>query len=48
MERLAAELLTIELQAKDGKVDLSKIQFESVIVWVVKKFPPPSAHADKN
>ena len=31
MERLAAELLTIELQAKDGKVDLSKIQLESVI-----------------
>ena len=48
MERLAAELLTIELQAKDSKVDLSKIQIESVIVWVVKqKFPPP-AQAGKN
>ena len=44
MERLAAELLTIELQAKDGKVDLSRIQLESMIVWVVKqKFSPPSA-----
>jgi hypothetical protein len=42
MERLAVELAAIELQARAGKADLSKIQLESVIVWVVKqKFPPP-------
>jgi hypothetical protein len=42
MERLYVELTALELQARDGKVDLSKIQLESVIVWVVKqKFPPP-------
>ena len=41
MERLYVELGALELQAKDGKADLSKIQLESVIVWVVKqKFPP--------
>ena len=41
MERLAVELGAIEIQAKDGRADLSKIQLESVIVWVVKqKFPP--------
>jgi hypothetical protein len=44
MERLYVELGTLELQAKDGKADLSKIQLESVIVWVVRqKFPPPAA-----
>ena len=43
MERLNVELGTVEIQAKDGKADLSKVQLESVIVWVVKqKFPPPS------
>ena len=42
MERLFIELAATEIQAKEGKVDLSKIQLESVIVWVVKeKFPPP-------
>jgi hypothetical protein len=42
MERLFVELTAIELQAREGKADLSKIQLESVIVWVVKqKFPPP-------
>jgi hypothetical protein len=47
-ERLAVELAVIELQAKAGKADLSKIQLESVIVWVVKqKFPPPVAQAPK-
>ena len=41
MERLYVELGALELQAKDGKADLSKVQLESVIVWVVKqKFPP--------
>jgi hypothetical protein len=43
MERLFVELGALELQAKDGKADLSKVQLESVIVWVVKqKFPPPA------
>ena len=43
MERLNVELGAVEIQAKDGKADLSKVQLESVIVWVVKqKFPPPS------
>ena len=41
MERLGVELTALELQAKDGKADLSKIQIESVIVYLVKeKFPP--------
>ena len=44
MERLYVELTAIELQAKEGKADLSKIQLESVIVWIAKqKFPPPAA-----
>ncbi len=43
MERLNVELAAVEIQAKEGKADLSKVQLESVIVWVVKqKFPPPS------
>ena len=43
MEHLNVELGAVEIQAKDGKADLSKVQLESVIVWVVKqKFPPPS------
>src|ERR1700686_1128723 len=33
LERLYVELGAVELQAKDGKADLSKIQLESVIVW---------------
>jgi hypothetical protein len=37
------------IQAKEGKVDLSKIQIECVIVKVVKdKLPAPSAQSDKN
>jgi uncharacterized protein (DUF3820 family) len=37
------ERLYVELQAREGKADLSKIQPESVILWVVKqKFPPPA------
>ena len=44
MERLYVELGAIELQAKDGKADLSKIQLEGVIVFVIKqKFQQPSA-----
>ena len=43
MESLGVELGAVEIQAKEGKADLSKVQLESVIVWVVKqKFPPPS------
>jgi hypothetical protein len=41
LDTLYAELLAIELRARDGKADLSKIEIESVIVWVVKqRFPP--------
>jgi hypothetical protein len=43
MERLNVELGAVEIQARQGKADLSKIQLESVIVYLVKqKFPPPS------
>ena len=35
-ERLLVELVTIEGQAKDGRVELSRIQLESVIVYIVK------------
>jgi soluble cytochrome b562 len=43
MERLVIELAVIELQAKEGRADLAKIQLESVIVWIIKqKFPPPA------
>jgi hypothetical protein len=46
MERLYVELTAIDLQARDGKADLSKIQLENVIVYVVKqKFPPPAEAA---
>lgn len=48
MVSLFAQLTAIERQAAAGKVDPSKIQLESVIVWVVKqKFPPPQAPAKK-
>jgi hypothetical protein len=43
MEKLYVELTAAELQARDGKADLSKIELESVIVYVVKqRFPPPA------
>jgi hypothetical protein len=43
IEKLYVQLTAAELQAKDGKADLSKIQLESVIVWVIRqKFPPPA------
>ena len=43
LERLYTELGALEIMAHDGKVDLTKIQVEGVIVKVVKdKFPPPS------
>jgi hypothetical protein len=41
MERLNVELGALELQARAGKVDLSTIQVEGVVVYVVKqKFQP--------
>ena len=41
LERLYVELGALEILAHDGKVDLTKIQVEGVIVKVVKdKFPP--------
>ena len=43
-ERLIIELGALDLRAKDGRADLSKIQLESVIVYVVKqKFSPLQA-----
>jgi soluble cytochrome b562 len=43
LERLYVELGALEILAQDGKVDLTKIQVEGVIVKVVKdKFPPPA------
>jgi hypothetical protein len=46
MERLYVELTALELQGRNGEADLSKIELESVIVWVVKqKFPPPAQAA---
>ena len=42
LERLYVELGALEILAHDGKVDLTKIQVEGVVVKVVKdKFPPP-------
>lgn len=42
IERLFVELAVVERRAKDGKADLSKIQIESIILYVVKqKFPQP-------
>lgn len=44
---LEVELTALEIAAEHGKVDLSKIQIEGVIVKIVKdKFPP--AQAGKN
>ena len=44
LERLYVELGALEILAHDGKVDLSKIQVEGVIVKVVKdKFPPQTS-----
>jgi hypothetical protein len=48
IERLYAELIALENLGHEGKVDLSKVQVEGVIVKVVKdKFPPPVAQAAK-
>ena len=41
LEQLYTELGALEILARDGKVDLMKIQVEGVVVKVVKdKFPP--------
>ena len=41
LEQLYTELGALEILAHDGKVDLTKIQVEGVVVKVVKdKFPP--------
>ncbi len=43
MEKFGVEWTALDLLAHDGKVDLSKIQIEGVIVKVVKdKFPLPA------
>jgi hypothetical protein len=43
-DRVVAEQTALDLLAKDGKVDLSKIQIEGVVVKVMKdKFPPQAA-----
>jgi hypothetical protein len=43
IEKLFVELAVVERRAKEGKADLSKIQIESIILYVVKeKFPPPA------
>jgi soluble cytochrome b562 len=42
LEKVTVELVAIDNLAKQGKADLSKIQIESIVVYVVKqKFPPP-------
>jgi hypothetical protein len=44
LERVTAELIAVDMQAKDGRADPSQTKVESVIVWVVKqKFPPQGA-----
>ncbi len=43
IEKLYVELTAAELRAKDGKADLSKIELESVIMYVTRQhFPPPA------
>ena len=43
LEKVTVELVAVDNMAKQGKADLSKIQIESIVVYVVKqKFPPPS------
>ena len=48
LENLSLELAALDSVAKNGKIDLSKIQIEGVIVKVVKDKFPPSAKAVKN
>lgn len=45
---MISSLESAPIQAKEARVDLSKIQLESVIISVVyQKFPPPLAQAGK-
>ena len=47
--KVNVELAVVQSLAKEGKADLSKIQVESIVVWVVKKkFPPPWTDETKN
>jgi soluble cytochrome b562 len=42
LERICVELAAVDSLADKGKADLSKIQIESIVVYIVKqKFPPP-------
>jgi hypothetical protein len=45
IERLYVELAKLENRAKDGRADLSKVELEGVVVWVVKQkfLPPPTS-----
>ena len=44
LEKVSVEFFAVDNMAKQGKADLSKIQIESIVVYVVKqKFPPPMA-----
>jgi soluble cytochrome b562 len=44
IETLYVEIGALENRAEAGRVDLSKVELESVIVWVVKrKFAPATA-----
>jgi hypothetical protein len=43
LEKVFVELAVLERRAKEGRADLSKVQIESIVVYVVKqKFPPPA------
>jgi hypothetical protein len=44
VETLYVEIGALENRAEAGRVDLSKVELESVVVWVVKrKFAPATA-----
>lgn len=46
IEKFGVELTALDGQAKKGKADLSDIQVESILVWIVKqKFPPEKNQA---
>jgi hypothetical protein len=47
MEKLAIELGAVEIQAREGRADLSKIQLESVIMYVVRQRFAPAESAKK-
>ena len=45
LDALYAELTAIELRARAGKADLSKIEIESVVVWVVNRSSRPTGNS---